>query len=99
MPCKQYQPCGSGFRVTKRARVKRLWILLCELRKSAMVRNVRGVPARKSGGAIASGLKMKPGYCLETPKYWKCQNHGISARESCIQGVEPEQERKVCFCH
>ncbi|CAO2623392.1 hypothetical protein LEMLEM_LOCUS17898 [Lemmus lemmus] len=34
---------------------------------------------------------------LETPRCWRCQSCMMSPEESCKQGVEPAQERKV-YC-
>ena len=32
---------------------------------------------------------------LDDPRCWRCESHGITAKESYMQGVDPDQQREV----
>ena len=41
---------------------------------------------------LQEAVKLKPELSW---RCWRCQSHGICAKESCYKGVEPAQEREV----
>lgn len=84
-------PRGSGFKVIKDTQVENLPL---SLRGATEARHV----ARESlhgGSGRPSHDSMNVKDCVGTPGCWRCQSHGMSARECGMWAVEPSQERSV----
>ena len=65
-----------------------------QLRKAAEVGHVAGMSLQRPREVITQSCEDETWISLETPRYWRSQNHATPAKERCRQGVEPAQETK-----
>ena len=91
----QCLPHGSGFRVMKDTKEKRLWSLTLWLKRATKAILVAGNPGIENHRGHCMKIQKWILYCFGDPRIWRCHNCRMSARRSCTQWNWPKEKKSV----